>query len=163
MQITTALKPDFDTSISYRTVINGGRTESLAWQGALGARLNIQSMQLQNGDVQVKNQRFNQDFGFCFWIKKISYGAANIVCFAITEVDFVNQHHRFQLCREKSFYNLWKKLLWVPTYVRYLFSFWLNKLLIPNVAIEQRIYPFDPLLHHWDHGPCSANLPSRYA
>ena len=35
-----------------------------------------------------------------FELKKISYGAANIVCFAITEVDFVNQHHRFQLCRE---------------------------------------------------------------
>ena len=53
-----------------RTVINGGRKESSAWQGALGVRLNIQSMQLQNGDVQVKNQRFNQDFGFCFWIKQ---------------------------------------------------------------------------------------------
>ena len=27
-----------------------------------------------------------------FKLKKITYGAANIVCFAITEVDFVNQH-----------------------------------------------------------------------
>ena len=41
-----------------------------------------------------------------FELKNISYGAANIVCFAITEVDFLNQHPRFQLCREKSFYNL---------------------------------------------------------
>ena len=29
-----------------------------------------------------------------FEFKKITYGAANIVCFAITEVDFVNQHDR---------------------------------------------------------------------
>ncbi len=28
-----------------------------------------------------------------FELKIITYGAANIVCFAITEVDFVNQHN----------------------------------------------------------------------
>ena len=27
-----------------------------------------------------------------FEYKKMTYGAANIVCFAITEVDFINQH-----------------------------------------------------------------------
>ena len=51
-----------------------------------------------------------------FELKNISYGAANIVCFAITEVDFLNQHPS-RVVHPTGFALGWVGIGWHPTEV----------------------------------------------
>ena len=62
-----------------------------------GRDLIIKGCSYKTGMYRLKTNALIKILVSVFELKKIINGAANIVCFTITEVDFVNQHDRFQL------------------------------------------------------------------